>query len=320
MAQQDMHYAATRKALGTIEILEAILLQLDLKYLLLSQLIGTHFKLIISTSPAIQQRLFLSPVLAGTPPQLNPVLAALFPVFISLKRPVDTNQFYQLHDTIGKQEWYRNESHRHKVLRPDASWRRMFPVQPPAKLEEVRIFSHDWCLYRAGRRTRARLGRDLQPIQEPGIRMGLLYDLVVHFNSLHPDPEFYIHWEMFPLQPGKEEWQEELSPYDDGMGAVKTDYYPLFLRENLNEGQQKIQHKITLYYQHDALCGVAEPQPLLDIDSVITSMAEGNPTRMLHFVTDPSLGLTHWDKYVTAEEVDQIRKRQSRRMRRGGET
>ncbi|CAH0026985.1 unnamed protein product [Clonostachys rhizophaga] len=252
MAQRDVRQTATRKAFGTAEILEAILLQLDIKDLLLSQLISTNFKLIISTSPATQQHLFLSPVPAGTPPQLNPVLAALFPVFFSLKRPVDINQFYQLHDTIGKQEWYINESHRHKLLRQDASWRPQ-----------------------AGRRTRARLGRDPQPMQEPGIRMGLLYDLVVHFNSLHPDPEFYVYWEMFPLQ----EWQEERSSYDDGMGAVKSDYYPLFLRENLNEGQQKLRHKITLYYQHDALCGVAELQPLLDIDSAITSMAERNPRR-----------------------------------------
>ncbi|CAG9991108.1 unnamed protein product [Clonostachys byssicola] len=308
MAQRDMRHTATLKVFGTIEILEAILLHLDPKDLLLSQLISTRFKSIISTSPAIQQRLFLSPAPASTPPQLNPVLAALFPVFFSLKRPVDINQFYQLHDTIGKQEWYINEFQRHKLLRPDASWRRMFPLQPPAKLDEIRIFSYDWCQAQAGRRTRARLGRDLQPMQEPGIRMGLLYDLVVHFNKLHPDPEFYVHWEMFSLQPGKEEWQEERSPYDDGMGAVRSDYYPLFLRENLNEGQQKLQHKITLYYQHDALCGVTEPQPLLDIDSTITSMAEKNPTGMLHFVTDPNIELTHWDIYITAEDVDRIKR------------
>ncbi|KAK7222395.1 hypothetical protein V2G26_010398 [Clonostachys chloroleuca] len=196
----------------------------------------------------------------------------------------------------------------------------MFPLQPPSKLHEIRIFSYDWCQARAGRLTRARLGRDLQPMEDPGIRMGLLYDLVVHFNSLYLDPEFYVHWEMFPLQPGKEEWQEERSPYDDGMNAVKADYYPLFLREDLNEGQQKLQHKITVYYQHDAVCGVAETQPLLGIESVITSMAERNPKGMLQFVTDPNMELTHWDKYVTAEEVDRIKKRQSRRMRRAGET
>ncbi|VUC29138.1 unnamed protein product [Clonostachys rosea] len=318
MAQREEHHIAACKAFGTVEILEAILLQLDLRDLLLSQLISAHFKLIISTSPAIQQRLFLSPAPANTPPQLNPMLAALFPVLFSLKRPVDTNQLYQLQDTIGTQEWYTDESWRHKLLRPDASWRRMFPVQPPAKLDEIKIFSYDWCLYQASRRARTRLGRELQPMQETGIRMGLLYDLIVHFNSLHPDPEFYVHWEMFPLQPGKEEWQAERSPYDDGMGAVKTDYYPLFLRENLNEGQQKTPHKITLYYQHDALCGVAEPQPLLHIDSAMTLMAKRNPAGIFHFVTDPNVELTHWDKYVTAEEVGRIKKRQSRRMRRAG--
>jgi hypothetical protein len=291
-------HEAMEKVFSAVELLETILLHLDHRDLLLSQLIGSHFKNVVSQSHAIQQKLFFTPSPASEMPQQNPLLKALFPTFFSLNRPVSPDYFYNI--VCGTMDWYMNDRHE-SVLRPDASWRRMFPVQPPAKLEQIRIYTHDYCLYKTGSPVPAKFGNEVEVLQEHGLRMDLLYDLVVHLWGLHPSPQMYIHWEMFPLLGGEEEWQDR-TPSPEAWSNRDLIAYPLPLQENMSDGDQKTNNRITLYYQHDSACGGKPWEPDLKIDSSFNSMIEADRTKLLRFIGKAQLGWNRWDEYVDDED------------------
>ncbi|VUC32527.1 unnamed protein product [Clonostachys rosea] len=292
-------HEAMEKVFSAVELLEIILLYLDHKDLLLSQLINTHFKNVVSQSLAIQQKLFFTPGAASDMPQQNPLLKALFPTFFSLNRPVSTDFFYNI--VCDSMDWYDRNERCESVLRPDASWRRMFPVQPAAKLEQIRIYTHDYCLYRTGKPVLARLGDEVEILQEHGLRMDLLYDLVVHLWGLHPSTQMYIHWEMFPLFGGVEEWQDGCQR-DDAWSARDLTAFPLFLQEDMADGDEKTINRITLYYQHDSACGGPPWEPDLKIDSSFNSMIEADRTKLLRFIGRVALGWNRWDEYVDDED------------------
>lgn len=66
-SSEETKHAASDKVLGTTELLEAVLLELDTKTLLLSQRVSKTFKATITDSLAIQQALFPKPSMTMAP-------------------------------------------------------------------------------------------------------------------------------------------------------------------------------------------------------------------------------------------------------------
>lgn len=100
--------SATRKALDTIEILEAILLQLPPQNILINQRVCTTWRDLIQTSPDLQCALFYrystkSDKRSNLAPTLNPLLERLFDghyEIILLSRDDVRQYIYQLHDRL----------------------------------------------------------------------------------------------------------------------------------------------------------------------------------------------------------------------------
>ena len=100
-------------------------------------------------------------------------------------------------------------------MRADASWRRMYPVQPPAKIEKV--VSKGGC--RCGTEN-IEMGRVKDEfwaqVKNGGIMMGGLWDLVVLVIDSKPDPEFFVEWMMFPVVVKDGDDEEEEDTWDGG--------------------------------------------------------------------------------------------------------
>lgn len=77
--------------LNTAEILEAILLQMDPKTVLLARRVSVKWDDLISNSPSIQQHLFFRPIPGTTPVVLNPILAKAFPPFFQRAAPAGSD-------------------------------------------------------------------------------------------------------------------------------------------------------------------------------------------------------------------------------------
>ncbi|KAJ5836875.1 hypothetical protein N7447_002901 [Penicillium robsamsonii] len=107
-------------ALGTLEVLENILLHLDLKYILTSaQRVCHRWQDLISTSPSLQKYLFFQPDWDREDRQRNPLLAEIFP------------DWFPDFPTSEKQ----CKSHGIETGTSDikSSWKRMLVQQPPIR-------------------------------------------------------------------------------------------------------------------------------------------------------------------------------------------
>lgn len=85
--------SATQNAIATPELLEAILLHLDIRTLLVdAQLVSTYFRQVITTSNALQKRLFLLPNDAGRvhPTRKDNGIAAIDEGHVEAKRATQT--------------------------------------------------------------------------------------------------------------------------------------------------------------------------------------------------------------------------------------
>lgn len=163
--------STTSIALQTPEILEAILLQLPPRDLLVTaQRINHEWKLLISTSPALQEALFLQNRARNTTtqPVFNPLLKASFAPWFeqsSEDTPISWPSGIDFHTL----DWTANDSKANAHLRAEASWRRMLPVQPAVKRLVVEL------TYESMGGVRERTGFvDF----DGGVRMGTLYDMV----------------------------------------------------------------------------------------------------------------------------------------------
>ncbi|KAH7024448.1 uncharacterized protein B0I36DRAFT_331450 [Microdochium trichocladiopsis] len=127
-----------RRILDTLELLELILLQLDMRTLLTSaQRVSKKWHASIQGSPALQRRLFFMPdnntrLRAHndddyeTLPIHNPLLTELFPAWFS-----NGDKTIPPVSTCGRQPFARSE-HFPAVMTAGASWRRMLVQQRPA--------------------------------------------------------------------------------------------------------------------------------------------------------------------------------------------
>jgi hypothetical protein len=146
------------------ELFELIFMELPMRTLLTSaQLVCKSWNQRITSSRRIQQALFLEPCLSDTPPRINPLLAAEFPMFFDGKqhRRSDFSELAFARQPGSSRERLSSppapaihssgssidgsvaqaaEAHsvgavghlalREKFLHPSASWRRMLPRQP----------------------------------------------------------------------------------------------------------------------------------------------------------------------------------------------
>lgn len=170
--------SACEHVLTTPELLEIVLLHLHHvappNELLRSQLVSRRFRTAITSSPRIQQLLFLraEPASALNPWRINPLLRRHFlPWFVG---PPRDHYAMPNNETLRLMDWTSCKAE--AFLRPEASWRKMLFVQPPP--EELCV-------------KRACLGEVCNSVQEAkvsfadsasgGVTMGLIYDITESF-------------------------------------------------------------------------------------------------------------------------------------------
>ena len=125
-----------RSPLEVTELLETVLLHLSQSKILQLQRVSRFWLNTISGSPLLQQKLFFQPLppskAAGRLPEFNPLVQPLFP-FLFEPYPCTMQIEWPI------QSWLNVDARRKAILRPEASWRRMLPVQPAAPIEGVTI-------------------------------------------------------------------------------------------------------------------------------------------------------------------------------------
>ncbi|KAF2111326.1 hypothetical protein BDV96DRAFT_465071, partial [Lophiotrema nucula] len=135
-----MSQAQTR-VLSTPELLEAILAHLPPSSLLQAQRISCTFQSVIQTSPTLQQALYLRP--ARPKPSgdwtINPLLRDCFLPWLVIAEDRWEMPSYEALEML---DWVKNEKRREAMLHADASWRKMFLIQPPPKTLTILRFCH----------------------------------------------------------------------------------------------------------------------------------------------------------------------------------
>jgi hypothetical protein len=176
------------------ELFELVLAKLPMRCLLTTaQLVCRHWRDTISSAPALQQKLFFSPLPETTTRraifQLNPLLQEVFPLwFQSHCFPHSDDIAGHVFDDL---ELARRPS---AFLRKGASWRKMLVQQPPAPalgivqpvLKSIVIeLEKGWADFE----------------DEGGLRMGPLYDLVLSQGLGAEGYSFqFIWWRLPPSQ------------------------------------------------------------------------------------------------------------------------
>jgi hypothetical protein len=206
-------------AVGIAELLEAVLLELDMRTLLVSaQRVSKHWHAVIKHSPRIQQALFYTPVRLGSGgrsseeavPVINPLLQEKFGKFFF---DIDSDYSY-IHrsDAFGKLPWAtstlnplyvdsrlgisefphwtsgspQDQRSRQVFTRSNASWRKMLVSQPPPP-----VLGFSWLEADDGQEVLMGVadprlhGASRAGVAGDGVRMGMLYDLVQHRVAYH---------------------------------------------------------------------------------------------------------------------------------------
>lgn len=209
-----------RSPLEITELLEQVLLHLSQGEILQLQRVSHFWLHTISKSPSLQQKLFFQPLpppkAAGRPPQFNPIVETLFPY---LFRP----QMYPflISSVTGQeaenliQHWAEDPARRQAVLRAEASWRLMLPVQPAAPIDGVLKawwdWYWDWNWSWDGNGDDARNGLEWCEVDASrhasvlasksdlgsNATMGLLYDIILHYFDSDWNHMIFVQWNMF---------------------------------------------------------------------------------------------------------------------------
>ena len=181
---------------STTELFEAVLLELDIRNLLWAQRVCQRWKYFIAISPAIQQKLFLAPVNYRQPkPTFNALLQEIFPLFFQLRQVPSRNDWdeWLTSEDLRNLDWFQHPQRRKALLREDASWRRMFPVQPAAKIDTVDRYTD--CSPPFG--IQHTMDEDFCHMQTNGATMGLIYDIIVDRCIGDEWSHFFIQWHGF---------------------------------------------------------------------------------------------------------------------------
>jgi hypothetical protein len=183
------------------ELFEAVLLQLSQRDLLVLQRVSRRWRDTIAGSPTVQQKLFFQPIDHAAEPELNPLLREIFPpLFVPEEVPNSWSNSRDWNNTseIDSLDWYKDGSRKKKIMREDASWRRMYPVQPPARIEKVVKTGGCQCVGETKKTGWVKEGFWAQE-EKGGVIMGGLWDLLVHVIDSEPYGEFFVEWMMLPV-------------------------------------------------------------------------------------------------------------------------
>lgn len=212
ITKMDTSNTGPRSPLEIPELLEKILLHLTQGEVLQLQRVCHFWRDAISDSPSLQQKLFFQPLppskVAGRLPQWNPLVEGLFPfLFMFEPKPYLGPWDFKNSAEDSIQHWAGDPIRRQAILRPEASWRLMLPVQPAAPIDG--LFKAEWywdgdwgeknmlewCGVDPSRHASALASRsDLGT----NATTGLLYDIVLHyFSSCISATGIHVQWNMF---------------------------------------------------------------------------------------------------------------------------
>jgi len=231
-----MEQQALAMVLATPELVEAVLVYLPLRDLFACQCTNHFWQAIINDSPILQQHLFFQPMLQQTPekqqPRFNRLLSSLFPALFysrggerryacvnDIKADPWFQECFAGAPKLDEDDWFSfvENEHRAAVLRPEASWRRMFPVQPPARITSLKLSSST-----CQKGTYHCFGEIDDEKQKIGATMGLIYDVVVEALDNNTDSSFDICWYMY-----KESWGRRAETKNEISIAFKAEsWYP----------------------------------------------------------------------------------------------
>jgi hypothetical protein len=125
--------------LTTPELLANILLHLPLVNLLPAQRVSKAWNNIITTMPSLQRALFLSPEPDTHSPRFNPLLKKHFPIWFS--EPDNPTKVVRVSGkgicALFEEEVGLSTGYAAKLMREEASWRRMLVIQPPVRHADV---------------------------------------------------------------------------------------------------------------------------------------------------------------------------------------
>jgi hypothetical protein len=194
---------STQRVFATPEITVAIFLLLPARDLLVNiQRVSKAWQTAIK-SPIFQRLLFLEPWPKGwiQDPEFNPLLLEAFPQFFTHASKCDPHHCPPAdhwlcevwpQESLAKTAWARNDESIEAYQRKEASWRKMFPVQPPVKRMDVIKVEN---IQGDSSTVEGKL------LAHHGLTMGVLYDLVedhVHMEGPLNTMKFDLEWHMFP--------------------------------------------------------------------------------------------------------------------------
>ncbi|KAJ6482720.1 hypothetical protein C8R45DRAFT_799460, partial [Mycena sanguinolenta] len=160
---------AQATVLSIPELLEHTLAHLPMRDLLVTVPLVSKWWQAVTLTPTIQRLLFFQPDDSSSGDSVrteNPLLVEFFPpFFVPEARDRWSRPNYK---AIESMPWSKAPD---AFRRPEASWRRMLVTQPPAKNLPITLRCH------ANRRDSLRRG----VLDDPCLRMGVLYDLVLPF-------------------------------------------------------------------------------------------------------------------------------------------
>ncbi|KAL3423895.1 f-box domain protein [Phlyctema vagabunda] len=254
------------------EVFEAVLLQLPPHDLLRVQRVCRRWNDLICQSPRLQQKLFFQPVSTKDyAPEFNPLLKSLFPPCFKLGEVPSYSgdqDRYSLCSDLQEHDWFRDIDRRAAVVRPEASWRRMFPVQPPAKIDHIEEATDCGC---GAIIEKGPLASDLQYLHGVGAPMGLIMDIIVQ-DIDDWDGYFHIEWHMF-------------ATLNKDISTPDAEYY-----EQPSQAET-LENKITLRFVHDTDCFERAPskRALSNLDRL--KMVDFKINRAKYFEDDRSWAL-----------------------------
>ncbi|PMD25542.1 hypothetical protein NA56DRAFT_438340 [Hyaloscypha hepaticicola] len=98
-------------------------------------------------SLALQKKLFFQPISdTSREAELNTLLQDVFPQFLDLYSD-HWHKYVASPEDFALINWFNNPARRDRILRPEASWRRIHPIQPPTMIQYVVLEISCTCFY-----------------------------------------------------------------------------------------------------------------------------------------------------------------------------
>jgi len=188
------------------ELFEAILTHSSIRDLIVSQMVSAKWASTISTSPALQQKMFFTPTSSypyeresNSDPRVNTLLSSLFAPFFRS----DESENYAWNNCrwLPPISWFQDETRRAKFLRPEASWRKMYPIQPARMIGKIDAEGGCGCgsMEREVWGVKEKLMGKATNLEGGEARsgngattMGFLYDLIIWIVDEWPEVEYWI--------------------------------------------------------------------------------------------------------------------------------